>query len=81
MHVEHHPLATEFPEFKQTIHDLKLSDRHFAKLFEEYEVVDKAIVRIEDGLEHVDDLILNDMKKQRLLLKDELYHILKSTVA
>ena len=31
---ESHDLATEFPEFKDKIHILKMEDRHFARLFE-----------------------------------------------
>ncbi len=40
MQVEHHQLAVDFPEFKEQIHDLKSSDAHFAKLFDEYEATE-----------------------------------------
>lgn len=77
MHVEHHPLAQEFPEYREKIHALKQSDAHFARLFDEYEVADKAVVRAEDGVEPTGDLALETMKKQRLALKDQLYEMLK----
>jgi uncharacterized protein YdcH (DUF465 family) len=36
MSVEHHDLIHEFPELKDRIHDLKVGDPHFRKLFDEY---------------------------------------------
>lgn len=74
--IEHHPLIQEFPEHREKIHALKLSDKHFSKLFEEYEVVDKAVVRIENGNEPNTDDYLEEQKKLRLHLKDKLYAIL-----
>ena len=65
MHVDHHPLVAEFPEFKTAIHELKQSDAHFARLFEEYEVIDKAVVRVENGVEAMADLALEALKKQQ----------------
>ncbi len=76
MHVEHHPLIKEFPEHKAAIHDLKVSDDHFAQLFDEYHEVDKQVVRMEEDIEPAADHIIEDAKKRRLLLKDELYAIL-----
>jgi hypothetical protein len=76
MNVDHHPLITEFPEYRQAIHDLKLSNNHFSNLCAEYEDLDKAIVRVEDGLEFLENLELNEKKKRRLLLKDEIFAML-----
>ena len=39
MNIERHSLAKELPEFKDKIHDLKLSDGHFSKLFKDYHEV------------------------------------------
>jgi len=36
MTVEHHDLLHEFPEYKSQIHELKVSDHHFRRLFDEY---------------------------------------------
>ncbi|MCS6984657.1 MAG: DUF465 domain-containing protein [Leptospiraceae bacterium] len=74
---ESHELAAEFPEWKEKIHNLKRSDRHFARLFEEYENINWQILRIERGEEGASDAYLEDLKKKRLYLKDELFHILK----
>ncbi len=77
MHIDHHPLAQEFPEFKDAIHTLKINNAHFAKLFNEYDETDKAVNRAENGVEHLSDASLEDLKKQRVALKDQLYQILK----
>jgi uncharacterized protein YdcH (DUF465 family) len=63
MQVEHHPLAMEFPEFKDKIHSLKLQNAHFAKLFGEYDETDKAINRAENDVDHVTDEALENLKK------------------
>jgi len=47
MPVEHHPLVEEFPEYRDTIHELKLNNAHFRRLAHEYEGIDKSIVRAE----------------------------------
>lgn len=78
MQVEHHPLVKEFPELKEKIQSRKQNDTHFAKKFDEYEGVDKAVNRAENGVEHLSDAALETLKKQRLNLKDDLYKQLTS---
>jgi uncharacterized protein len=78
MNVEHHPLTQDFPQLRERLHALKLSDTHFARLAEEYEALDKRIVRAEDGIEPVADDMLETLKKLRLALKDEIYARLKT---
>ena len=72
-----HDFASEFPEHKEAIHKLKLSDRHFAKLFEEYNAINKDILRIETGVENASDEHAENLKKLRLKLKDDLFQSLK----
>ena len=81
MQVEHHPLALEFPEHKDTIHTLKMANAHFAKLFDEYTDTDKAINRAENGVEHLADAALETLKKVRMHLKDQLFQLLQSHTA
>lgn len=52
MQVEHHDLPHEFPEFKQTIHDLKISSTHFARLLDEYESLTRQIEGLDRHCEH-----------------------------
>ncbi|MCC6209108.1 MAG: YdcH family protein [Gammaproteobacteria bacterium] len=76
---EHHRLEEEFPEYKQKIHQLKLSDSHFARLFGEYVDIDKQIYRIEEAIETVSDNFAEELKKKRLSLKDKLYAMLRQS--
>lgn len=73
-----HDLIHEFPEFRQQIHDLKLSNAHFARMFTKYHEVDHDIHRIETGAEVASDLHLETRKMERLHLKDQLYAMLKA---
>lgn len=78
MIIEKHPLAVDYPEFKDRIHDLKISDAHFAKKFEQYNDLDKEIIRFEEGFETPSDEHLEGLKLQRLQLKDELVAMLRA---
>ena len=72
MSIEHHSLASEFPDHRETIHQLKQENAHFHKLMVKYEDVDKEIVRMEENIETPEDAVMTQLKKQRLELKDEL---------
>ena len=76
MHVDHHDLHHEFPEFSEAIHGLKLSNNHFAKLFDEYHSLTNKVENLEVQDVPVDDFTIESMKKQRVKLKDELYRML-----
>ena len=51
---------------------LKASDSHFARLFNEYHTLNRAIHRAETNIEPTDDYHMLEMRKQRLKLKDEI---------
>ncbi len=73
MNIEHHDLAHEFPEHREKIHSLKIENAHFLKLFESYHTVTKEVERLEgEGIPVADETLLAH-KKQRALLKDQLY--------
>lgn len=72
-----HELAEEFPEFTARMHELKLSDPHFARRFDEYHTVNRQVHRSETDIEPVSDEAMIDLRKQRMALKDEIYGILK----
>lgn len=76
MNVEHHDLVHEFPEHREKIHDLKMQHAHFAKLFDEYHVVTKAIESLERADVPVSDVDIENQKKKRAQLKDALYGML-----
>ena len=74
---EKHDLIHELPEHKETIHNLKMTDNHFARLFDEYHEIDHEIHRIETGIENPSDDYTEEKKKQRLHLKDQLLTMIK----
>ena len=74
---EKHDLIHELPEYKDRIHELKMSDKHFLKLFDKYHDVDHQVKRIEEGIETPSDDFVEELKKERLHLKDELFNIIK----
>lgn len=78
MPITHHPLIEEFPNHKDVIHKLKMSNAHFRRLSHEYEGIDKSIFRAEQGIEIVNDDYLESIKKERLHLKDLIYSMLRS---
>ncbi len=71
-----HSLHDEFPGDIELLHRLKLSGDHFHALSESYQAVNRAIYRIENGLEPASDQRLEELKKQRLALLDEVSVIL-----
>ncbi len=73
-----HELREDFPEFSDKIHTLKISDKHFTKLHDEYHILNRQIHRIEVGEEHVSQLEEDDIRKKRMRLKDEIYAYLKA---
>lgn len=73
---EKHDLVHELPEHRETIHNLKMNDAHFARLFDEYHEVDHEVHRIETNVETTSDEYLEEKKKNRLHLKDELLRII-----
>lgn len=73
-----HELHAEFPEFADRIHALKTSDAHFEKLFDAYHEVNRAVHRAETNVEPTDDANMENMRKQRMQLKDELFAILST---
>lgn len=71
-----HELHEEFPEEAEAIHALKASNAHFARLAEEYHALNRSIHRMESNVEPVVDATIEDMKKRRLSLKDEIARML-----
>jgi len=70
-------LLQEFPEYSDQIHQLKMNDAHFARLFNEYDALSKQVHRIEQDIDKVSSLLEEKFKKERLALKDQLFSMLK----
>lgn len=74
--MERHDLLHEFPEYQEKIHQLKVDDHHFRKLFDEYHELEHRIHRINTDEEVVIDEYAHELKAQLLHLKDEIYQYL-----
>ena len=73
-----HGLAEEFPEDGARIHALEASNAHFARLVETYRDVNRAVHRAETDVEPTNDAHLEELKKRRLQIKDELASMLRA---
>ena len=76
MHVEHHDLHTEFPEMVDAIAVLKTANPLFARLYSTYH---RLTGKVEDLEEHdlpVGDFTIEELKKHRVKMKDDLYHLM-----
>jgi len=71
-----HELSEEFPGKADAIQALKSSNAHFAKVAESYHELNRAIHRMETDVEPVADATLEELKKQRLTLIDEIAQFL-----
>ena len=68
-----HAINREFPELADVVAALKATDLHFVHLLKLHDAADDQITKDEMGVAPMGDTALEDLKKQRLHLKDELY--------
>jgi uncharacterized protein YdcH (DUF465 family) len=73
-----HGLHEEFPTATPVISRLRIGDAHFARLADTYEHVNREIHRIEAEVEPTSDDVLEQLKKKRLKLKDEIAAMLRA---
>lgn len=76
-----HELAEDFPEYAEKLSELRLSNSHFAKLAEEYHEVNREVHRAETDVEPISDDHLTEIRKKRMVLKDEIYATLSASKA
>ena len=76
MHVEHHDLYQEFPEMNDAIVALRQGNPLFARLYSTYHRLTGKVENLEEHDMPVADFTLEEMKKHRVKVKDDLYHIL-----
>ncbi len=65
-----HTLAEEFPGQTEAIHNLKISDAHFAKLLLAYDEVNDEVHRAETKIAPISPAAESDLRKKRLQIKD-----------
>ena len=73
---ETHDLFHEFPEYKEKIVELRQQEGEFSQLMQEYDTLDAQIRELELHDQPVADTFMEELKKQRVVLKDRLYEIL-----
>ncbi|MDR1076854.1 MAG: DUF465 domain-containing protein [Xanthomonadaceae bacterium] len=66
-----------FPEYRDLISKLKHSDLRFERLFEKHNELDHKISNLESGIEVDTSVSLEDLKKEKLKLKDEMLQVLQ----
>ena len=66
-----------FPEYRDLITQLKTTDHHFTRLFDQHNAVDQQIQNMESRIEAATPEEIELLKKEKLQLKDQLYAILK----
>ena len=71
MYHETHMLREEFPDNVERLQALMLDDEDFLRLAADYTEVNRKILRIEHEERHASDFDLEDLKKMRLVLKDQ----------
>ncbi len=74
--MERHDLLHEFPNFQDKIHELKISNNHFRKLFDDYHELEHEINRINNNIETTSDEYNHKIKAKSLFIKDEILAIL-----
>ena len=66
-----------FPEYRELITQLKTSDAHFVSLFQQHNTLDQQVKRMVSRTDPSTPEQIEQLKKEKLLLKDQIYAILK----
>ena len=72
-----------FPEYRELISELKQSDAHFARLFDEHNALDDKLTGLENdpvtSSSAADEI--HELKVKKLALKEQFYELLKKASA
>jgi uncharacterized protein YdcH (DUF465 family) len=58
-------------EYREEISELKQKNAHFAKIFQKHNELDQKAKDADEGRLHLSDFEIEQIKKEKLLLKDE----------
>ena len=72
-----HELSDDFPADKDRIRELKRTSPHFAKLADRYHDINRTIHRMEERIEPVADVTELSLRRERMMLKDQLYAMMQ----
>ncbi|HWR94261.1 MAG TPA: DUF465 domain-containing protein [Flavobacterium sp.] len=76
--MDKHDLLHEFPEYQERMHELKLNDPQFKKLYDEYHDVEHQVHLMKTDEVVVTDEALKELKARLLHLKDDIFSRLKN---
>lgn len=74
---EPHNLLHEFPELEGKIEGMRATNPDFARLMNDYDDLDARVRQLEELGIPVADETIEELKKERLVLKDRLYRFLR----
>jgi len=63
-------------EYRDEISELKIKNAHFAKIFEKHNELDQKAKDADEGRLNLSDAELEEIKKEKLKLKDEALHLI-----
>lgn len=66
-----------FPEYRELISRLKGHDVHFTRLFDKHNALDQTIRNMEAHIEPSTQIQIEALKKEKLMLKDQIYGLLR----
>ncbi|MEA1050778.1 YdcH family protein [Lamprobacter modestohalophilus] len=75
---EIHDVLHEFPELEGKIDEMRASNPAFSELMDSYDTLDAKVRKLEELGTPVADETIEELKKERLLLKDRLYDLLRT---
>ena len=63
-----------FHEYRDIVTELKQTDAHFKKIFDAHNELHDKLEKVEaGGVDHIDPMEIERMKKEKLRLKDQAY--------
>lgn len=74
---EVHDILHEFPNLAGKINELHENNPEFARLMDDHDKLDTEIRDLEEHDQPTSDFHMEELKKQRALLKDRIYEILR----
>jgi len=63
-------------EYRDEIHELKANNAHFSKVFDAHNALDDKILKAENAETPMTEIALENLKKEKLQLKDEAYKMI-----
>ncbi len=73
-----HQLAEEFPDHLEELRRLETESSQFKEVVKAYDAVNGEVYQIEAEIEPASDVVLEDLKKKRLVLMDQITAMIHS---